>query len=362
MVEELLLVFGDGFQRTIRQQVVFQVLHVGHAAEHGQHTFGRTGIAECPRRDAVLRVALLHFLCQILRHVCQSASEQRLHDDRRDAPLLQFVVEIDGIGIAVVDFVSPLPVEVVELYLHKVPLALVMAGEEVVEHLDIAMVGEAEILDASSLAFSQHEVEHAVVQIARRETLHASLPYGMEQIIVDVIHTQFLERVAIHLDRLLAAPRLLTEVRQLGGNEIFVARVATEGYSRTVFRHSLTVGRRRVEIVDAMLDGIVHKTIDHLLVDGVVTLASDGFAAGVRQSHHSKPKERHLITRLGIGAESHFAFRRFHLLFIIIDNGFFRLLASGKRESCGYCSGTEYLQEVSAGYIFIFLFHRQYII
>jgi hypothetical protein len=42
-----------------------------------------------------------------------------------------------------------LPVYVVELYLHKIPFVLVVFGQQVVEDFDVAVVGEAEVTDAS---------------------------------------------------------------------------------------------------------------------------------------------------------------------------------------------------------------------
>ena len=48
VVEEILFFLCQRHQRTIRQQVVFQVFHIGHAAQHGEHAFRGAGIPESP--------------------------------------------------------------------------------------------------------------------------------------------------------------------------------------------------------------------------------------------------------------------------------------------------------------------------
>ena len=54
--------------------------------------------------------------------------------------LLQLRIEVVGIGVAGIYLLGMLPVEVVELYLHEVPLILIVLGEEVVEYLDVTVI------------------------------------------------------------------------------------------------------------------------------------------------------------------------------------------------------------------------------
>ena len=48
LVQIALFLFCQRYQRTIAEQVVLQVLHVSHAAQYGEHTLWRAGIAEGP--------------------------------------------------------------------------------------------------------------------------------------------------------------------------------------------------------------------------------------------------------------------------------------------------------------------------
>ena len=103
----------------------------------------------------------------------------------------------------------------------------------------------------------------------------------MQQIVVDVIHLQLLHRVQVHLFRLLKRPEVVVEVGELRGYEILTALVATEGDTRTTLRLTLAIDRGGVEVVQAMLDGIVDLFIDHVLIEliAIVHLC--------RQAHHA---------------------------------------------------------------------------
>ena len=135
----------------------------------------------------------------------------------------------------------------------------------------------------------------------------------MEQHIVEIIDLQFFERIVVHRDRGLAAPCVGREVRELGGDIILVTRIAAEGDPHSMFRTSFAIGGRRVEVVHAVLDGIVGQPVDHLLVDFVVALSCAAFGNG-RQAHASVAEDgnlvfcrrcravRHLIRGNGCGA------------------------------------------------------------
>ena len=100
LVEEGGFFLADRLQRTVVQEVVFQVFHIGHTAEHRQHTIWCSCITESPGGDAMIRIALFHLLDDILRNIRKSAAQQRFHDDGWNMPLLQFAIQITGIGIA----------------------------------------------------------------------------------------------------------------------------------------------------------------------------------------------------------------------------------------------------------------------
>ena len=270
-VEEALLGLGERHQRAVGEEIVLEVFHIGHAAEHGEHTFGRAGIAESPRGHATLRVLALQFGGEILWQVSQTATQQGLHDDGRNAALLEFGIQVAGIDVAAVDLVGIVPVKVVQLYLYEVPMVFVVHGQHLVEDILVAVEREPEVSDAARLALFHQEVHHAIVDIAAVELVHATAN-GVQQVVVDVVDLQLFHGVVIHRHAGLATLRRGMEVRQLGGYKILRALVSAEGDARAGFRLALTVDGRRVEIVHAMLDGIVYLAVNHLLVVVILVL------------------------------------------------------------------------------------------
>ena len=83
-----------------------------------------------------------------------------------------------------------------------------MPGEQIIEYPDISVIGESEVADTSRLAFLQQKVEDAVFHVAVLELLHtATHPYAVQKQIVYIIHLQLFQRIAVHGDGGLAAPR-----------------------------------------------------------------------------------------------------------------------------------------------------------
>ena len=279
-VQVVLFLFGQRLQRTVAQQVILQVLHIGHAAKHGEHTLWRTGIAEGPRGNGAFRVLLLQFAHQVLRQLYQSPAQQGFHDDGRDTELLEFGVEVAGIDVALINLVGIVPVQVVQLYLHEVPVIFVVTAQHLVEHRFLPVEREAEVADAASLTLLHQEVHHAVVHVASIELVHTAAD-GVQQVVVQIVHLQFFHRVVVHLNSLLTAPVVAVEVRQLRGHKVLRALMAAQGDARAAFRLSLTIDGAGVEVVHAVFDGIVHLTIDHLLVKLVFIVHLR------RQAHHA---------------------------------------------------------------------------
>ena len=133
--------------------------------------------------------------------------------------LLKLVIQIAGIDIVLADFVGIVPVQVVQLYLYEIPVVLVVQGHNLVEDFLLAVEREAEVADAASLALLHEEVHHAVVHIACVELLH-SAAHSVQQIVVEIVHLQFLQRVTVHLNGLLALVVLGVEVREFRGHEV----------------------------------------------------------------------------------------------------------------------------------------------
>ena len=61
------LVIRQGHQRTIRQKVVLQVLHISHTTQNGKHAFRGSCITESPRCHRPLWRMTLQLCHQILR-------------------------------------------------------------------------------------------------------------------------------------------------------------------------------------------------------------------------------------------------------------------------------------------------------
>ena len=70
--------------------------------------------------------------------------------------------------------------------------------------------------------------------------------------------------------------------------------------ARCAFRTPFTISGRRIEIVDAVRDGVIDQRIDHLLVDLLVAAVGNG-----RPAHTTVPQQRHAVARSRISAVGH---------------------------------------------------------
>ena len=114
-----------------------------------------------------------------------------------------------------------------------------------------------------------------------------------------------------HLDASCAGLSFGCEIGELGGDEVFVTLVAAQGNARGMLTQALAISGRCIEVVHAMLDGIVNLLVDHLLVNLSIIVTAEGFAIGGRQAHHAVTQDGNLLVRLGILAIGHLAHRRF---------------------------------------------------
>ena len=169
------------------------------------------------------------------------------------------------------------PVEEVHLYLYEVPVVFVVVVEQPVEGADVAMIGESEVTDTSSLALLQQEVEQPVVEEALLECVHTSAADAMEQVVVDIVRAKPLERLAVHLHGLVEVPKVRPLVRHFRGDEELLSGMAGEGIAGKNLRLSSHVHRSRVEVVDAVFDGIVYEAVYLVLV--------------IRQAHHAETQQ-----------------------------------------------------------------------
>ena len=77
-----------------------------------------------------------------------------------------------------------------------------------------------------------------------------------------------------------------SEVRELCGNDVVAAFVATECYAHGLFREPLAIARRCVEVVNTMSQSIVDEAINLLLVEVVFALLLQ-FLVDFGQTHHA---------------------------------------------------------------------------
>ena len=219
------------------------MFHARHAAQHGQHAWETAGEAEGPGSHAPFGLALLQTGHDAVGHVRQTSAQQGFHDDGRDIPLGQFVVQVFSVRIARVDLFGILPVQVVQLNLYEVPFIIVVARQQVVEHPDVTVVRETQVADASCPALFQQKLQNAVVHIARLKLFHAVVAhaYAVQQQVVDIVCLQLLQRVLVHGDGALPCPSAGREIGQLGGDEILVARMPAQGNARGTFRAASTI-------------------------------------------------------------------------------------------------------------------------
>ena len=113
------------------------MLLIYHSAEDCQDSRVRSHEPERPRSKRCFRITLLQPVRDALRRIGQTATLKRLHDHNRDFPLVQLVVQVLGIDITLA--VGVLPVEVVHLDLHEIPVVLVVQLQEFVELLLVSV-------------------------------------------------------------------------------------------------------------------------------------------------------------------------------------------------------------------------------
>ena len=124
----------------------------------------------------------------------------------------------------------------------------------------------------------------------------------MQQVVVDMVHLQALERLVVHLCGLFKVPQIVPLVRHLRGHKVLVARVAAQGVAGKHLRAPAHIHRCRIEVVHPVSDGIVHQPVHFLLI--------------VRQSHHAKAQQRDLFAGAVLHAIGHAVLYGFLLIFL----------------------------------------------
>ena len=85
------------------------------------------------------------------------------------------------------------PVDIVQLDLDKIPVHLLVHGQDLVEDLLRPVEREAQVADAARLTLLHQVVDHPVLDVAGPEGLDAPVADRVQQVIVEIIGLQILE-------------------------------------------------------------------------------------------------------------------------------------------------------------------------
>ena len=164
------------------------------------------------------------------------------------------------------------------------------------------MVGEAKVADATLSAQLGAPVDGTVLEIALREGLETAVADRVEKIVVNVVRLQEAQRRLEHLLAFLKRILLGCEIGQLGRNHVVLARGAAglQGRAETRLRFASAIGRRRVEVIDTMLEHVLDLRVHLVLVDARlrITLLHPGVGMPTvhgRQTHRTIAKQRDLL-------------------------------------------------------------------
>lgn len=255
VIKHIEFLVGTRIERTISAEVVFEMFHVSHTAKHSKYFGETTRIAESPGSNALRRTHLLHTLCSKFWNLGEAAAEEGLHDNGGNIALLELAEEIFAIGVRRIYLLGMLPIDIIELNLHEIPMILtfVVKFKEIIHHLYITVIAPTEITNATLLLLFYAPVEHTVVEEARMKSFHTveglaveigiGLANAVEEIVVNIVRLKHLQTILKHLHTLLVAPRLSREIGKFRGDEEFFSIVASEGDARCLFAFSFAVGR-----------------------------------------------------------------------------------------------------------------------
>lgn len=181
VVQELHLLVGQRLVVREGLEVVGKLVGIGHAAEHDVHVRQRLEIAERPCGYAVVRTHRAHLALQVFAEVSELAAAAGLHYYHRKPAL--------GYHLVLLLRVLKRPVEIVELYLHK--LEAVLPVEYLLQSGRSAVRRESEV---AYLALLLH-LDEILGQLERRVGVDVivALHYAVQQIEVDIVHAELFE-------------------------------------------------------------------------------------------------------------------------------------------------------------------------
>ena len=137
--------------------------------------------------------------------------------------------------------------------------------------------------DATCLALLEQEVEQAVVQESALQTIYTASANAMQQVIVNIVDTQTLEGAFVYFFRSVKIPQTLVLIRHLRGNVVLIPGITAQCAACLVFVPATLIHGGRVKIIHTVSNGIVHQSVNILLV--------------VRETHHAKAQQGDLLAR-----------------------------------------------------------------
>ena len=173
--------------------------------------------------------------------------------------------------------------------------------DEGVECVLRSVEGEAEVADTAGLTLLEEELHHVVVLVSVLEHRVPATSDRVEEVVVDVVGAQVLERPVVHLFRFPFRPAV--EVGEFGCREVSVPGIAAQGYAGGLFRLSLQICGGGVEVVHPVIVGVIDQLVHRVLVD--VLSAVGVFNHG--PTHAAVSEQRHLVAVAAVGAEEHLA-------------------------------------------------------
>lgn len=248
---------GHGAEISEGGEVVVQLVFCTHAGEDDLHIFVAGHPAQRPRGCTGVCVQCIQRRGSVRRQLCQRTALDGLHDDEGN---IQFFgksiapVACDLLGTVV-------GVEVVVLQLAEVPR---LVAQDMLEARRVVVAGEAKIPDAPGSLLLPEPVHNA--HLFGR--IVAGFVQGMQQIEVDVVHTQPLELLledGFGLVEGLAAPQ-----RQLGGEVEALPRPLGNDPAHERFALTAVVGESGVKVVDTRLSGSVQQLFGPYFVDAAI--------------------------------------------------------------------------------------------
>ena len=273
--EQPLLVVGQRPVLGHGGEVVVELVQIGHAAEADLDAGEALEPSEGPGGDGPVGMGGLEHGLGLGGELGQTAPADGFHDHHRDTPGGNGLIL--GLGGAVD------PVEVIELDLDEVPLALV---EHFVEGLQAGVGGEAQIADLA-LRLVLAEVVYAA---AGEIFFDIAVAHGMEEVEVQIIGAELF--ALLREDGLVVGVGVVAE---LGGQAVAAAVIGREGLPQEGLRAAAVVAVGGVEVVDALGQSLVDDLLGAVIVDGRV-----GLIVHSRQAHiaHAQPGEGDGLERL----------------------------------------------------------------